>query len=257
MRDKGCYVRAAPGLFGVFDAGLQLIGNRFLKSPDTFEAAYPLRVMQCVACEMLQMREPFPVEELLPAYDWVTYIELEDHLDELAETMCALPGIGPEPVVAGVSFKDYTTLDRLTRLCVKHRWRLDLREHLLLDWVNGGHGAETLQAHLTEDAAWCIAARRGALAAAGTPANHGTQIGDAAKPAHPGKRARPTRRTAVPSGRRTGPVGTTTTGDPGAVVGSIGARSGVRSDDWKTRAATSTGKWNASREPGRAAASAH
>ena len=162
MRDKGCYVRAAPGLFGVFDAGLQLIGNRFLKSPDTFEAAYPLRVMQCVACEMLQMREPFPVEELLPAYDWVTYIELEDHLDELAETMCALPGIGPEPVVAGVSFKDYTTLDRLTRLCVKHRWRLDLREHLLLDWVNGGHGAETLQAHLTEDAAWCIAARRGA-----------------------------------------------------------------------------------------------
>ena len=162
MRDKGCYVRAAPGLFGVFDAGLQLIGNRFLKSPDTFEAAYPLRVMQCVACEMLQMREPFPAEELLPAYDWVTYIELEDHLDELAETMCALPGIGPEPVVAGVSFKDYTTLDRLTRLCVKHRWRLDLREHLLLDWVNGGHGAETLQAHLTEDAAWCIAARRGA-----------------------------------------------------------------------------------------------
>ena len=163
MSDKGFYICAAPGLLGVFDAGLQPIGNRFLKSADAPEAAYPLCVVQCAACGMLQMREPFPVEELLPVYDWVTYSEPEDHLDELAETVRALPGIGPESVVAGVSFKDDTTLDRLTRLGIKNRWRLDLREDLQLDWIHGGHGAETLQAYLTEEAARRIAARRGAV----------------------------------------------------------------------------------------------
>ena len=162
MSDKGCYICSAPGLVDVFDAGLQPIGNRFLKSADAPEAAYPLRVVQCAACGLLQMREPFPAEELLPAYDWVTYSEPEDHLDELAQTIRALPGIGPDSVVAGVSFKDDTTLDRLTRLGIKNRWRLDLREDLLLGWVHGGHGAETLQLYLTEDAARRIAARRGA-----------------------------------------------------------------------------------------------
>ena len=161
MSDKGCYICAAPGLVDVFDAGLQPIGNRFLKSPDESEAAYPLRVVQCVTCGLLQMREPFPAKELLPAYEWVTYSEPEAHLDELAETIRALPGIGPKSLVAGVSFKDDTTLDRLTRLGITNCWRLDLREDLLLDWVHGGHGAETLQAYLTEEAARRIVSYRG------------------------------------------------------------------------------------------------
>lgn len=161
MTKSDCYICAAPNLAPVFDAGLQPIGNRFLKTPAEAEAAYPLRVVQCSACGMLQMREPFPAEELLPAYDWVTYSEPEAHLDELADVIRALPGIGPQSLVAGVSFKDDTTLDRLTQRGIEHRWRLDLREDLQLDWVHGGHGAETLQAYLTEDAAHRIAARRG------------------------------------------------------------------------------------------------
>jgi hypothetical protein len=97
----------------------------------------------------------------LPAYDWVTYSEPEDHLDELADVIRALPGITPDSQIAGVSFKDDTTLDRLTRRGIARRWRLDLREDLLLDWVHGGHGAETIQAHLTESAAKRVAGRRG------------------------------------------------------------------------------------------------
>lgn len=161
MSGLTCYLCDAPGLVLVVDAGLQPIGNRFLKTPDAAEAAYPLRVVQCRGCGMLQMREPFPAHELLPAYDWVTYSEPEDHLDELADTIRALPGITPESVVAGVSFKDDTTLDRLTARGIAHRWRLDLREDLQLDWVHGGHGAETLQAYLTPEAARRIAKRRG------------------------------------------------------------------------------------------------
>lgn len=162
MTAPGCYICETPGLKLVFDAGLQPIGNRFLKSPDAPEASYPLRVVQCGHCGMLQMREPFPAEELLPAYDWVTYSEPEDHLDELADTIRALPGVNPDSLIAGVSFKDDTTLDRLTKRGIASRWRLDLREDLLLDWVHGGHGAETIQAYLTEDAARRVAARRGA-----------------------------------------------------------------------------------------------
>lgn len=158
----GCYICETPQLMPVFDAGLQPIGNRFLKTPDAAEATYRLRVVQCATCGMLQMREPFPAEELLPAYDWVTYSEPEDHLDELADAIRALPGVTPDSLIAGVSFKDDTTLDRLTRRGMRNRWRLDLRDDLLLDWVHGGHGAETIQAYLTEEAARRIAARRGA-----------------------------------------------------------------------------------------------
>lgn len=162
MSGHDCYICGGAPLAPVFDAGLQPIGNRFLASPDAPETTYPLRIVQCAACGMLQMREPFPAEALLPAYDWVTYSEPEAHLDELARVIRDLPGIGPGSVMAGVSFKDDTTLDRLTRLGIERRWRLDLREDLELDWVHGGHGAETLQAYLTAPAARRIAARRGA-----------------------------------------------------------------------------------------------
>jgi hypothetical protein len=159
---KGCYACKALPLAPVFDAGQQPIGNRFLKSPQETEATYPLRVVQCAACGLLQMREPFPAAELQPAYDWVTYSEPEDHLDELADVIRALPGITPDSVIAGVSFKDDTTLDRLERRGLTKRWRLDLRDDLELTWVHGGHGAETIQAYLTVDAARRVAAKRGA-----------------------------------------------------------------------------------------------
>ena len=161
MTRAGCYICNAPQLIMAFDAGLQPIGNRFLKSPDAAEAAYLLQVVQCQTCGMLQMRDPFPAEELLTTYDWVTYSEPEDHLDELAELILTLHGITPDSVIAGVSFKDDTTLDRLTRRGNAQRWRLDLREDLSLPWVHGGHGAETLQAYLTEEAAERVAQRRG------------------------------------------------------------------------------------------------
>ena len=159
---SGCYVCGSEKLERVFDAGLQPITNRFLKNPGDAEATYPLKVDQCPACGLMQTREPFPAAELQPAYDWVTYSEPEAHLDELADIILKLPGIGATSIAAGVSFKDDTTLDRLTNLGIENRWRLDLKTDLKLDWVHGGHGAETIQMYLTRERAAAVAAHRGA-----------------------------------------------------------------------------------------------
>ena len=158
-----CYVCGHEPLSEVFDAGLQPIGNRFLTSAEGNgeERLYPMRLDQCVRCGLLQMPEPVPARELIPPYDWVTYSEPEDHLDELADVIRALPGIGPESLAGGVSFKDDTTLRRLAERGIGRTWRLDIREDLDRPDAHGGYGAETIQIQLTPDRAARIAAARG------------------------------------------------------------------------------------------------
>ena len=158
-----CYVCGHEPLSEVFDAGLQPIGNRFLTSAEGNgeERLYPMRLDQCVRCGLLQMPEPVPARELIPPYDWVTYSEPEDHLDELADVIRALPGIGPASLAGGVSFKDDTTLRRLAERGIGRTWRLDIREDLDRPDAHGGYGAETIQIQLTPDRAARIAAARG------------------------------------------------------------------------------------------------
>ena len=66
---------------------------------------------------------------MVPPHDWITYNEPEGHLDELVDTLMALPGVGPGAVAGGVSFKDDSTLARLERKGLQ-TWRLDLHEDL-------------------------------------------------------------------------------------------------------------------------------
>lgn len=159
-----CYVCGHEPLAEVFDAGLQPIGNRFLTAagPNGDEKLYPLRLDHCVRCGLLQMPQPVPAGELVPPYDWVTYSEPEDHLDQLADVIRALPGIGPESLAGGVSFKDDTTLRRLSERGIGRTWRLDIRADLDRPDAHGGYGAETIQIELTPERAARIAERHGA-----------------------------------------------------------------------------------------------
>lgn len=56
-----------------------------------------------------------PIEAIRPRYDWLTYNEPEGHLDDLVETLGKLPGIGPASRLAGITYKDASTLERFAR----------------------------------------------------------------------------------------------------------------------------------------------
>jgi hypothetical protein len=142
--------------------GPQTVSNRFTAEAGTEEFHHPLVIGQCETTGLIQLCDPFPVEELLPVYDWITYSEPEDHLGEMVDHWGKLPGVANDSVICGVTFKDDTTLDRLATKGFSRTWRVDPAEDLGI--VEPGAGAETIQDRLTPENARKIGERRGGLA---------------------------------------------------------------------------------------------
>lgn len=141
------------------DFGGQPICNRFLAAPEEPEYLHPVVMGQCGACGLIQLSELPPASELRPRQDWITYNEPEPHLDRLADALAALPGIGPDSVACGVSFKDDSTLRRLRERGVGRTWRIEPSE---LGATAAGVGVETIQDLLSPERACALAARHGA-----------------------------------------------------------------------------------------------
>ncbi len=156
-----CFLCRGEELAPLLDVGSQPISNRFLRTPDEPEERFPIALRQCAACGLVQIDTPVPARALIPPYDWITYNEPEDHLDDLVNVLLALPGIRSGAVAVGVSFKDDSTLARLER-CGLRTWRLDLRQDLGVPDAGSGHGVETIQDRLTPHVAARIVQRRGA-----------------------------------------------------------------------------------------------
>src|SRR6266498_1949290 len=75
---------------------------------------------------------------------WLVYNEPEGHLDKLAERLTHLDGVGAGSVIAGLTYKDDSTLARLNRLGFPSTFRLDPRADLGLD--EPAAGLESVQA---------------------------------------------------------------------------------------------------------------
>jgi SAM-dependent methyltransferase len=154
-----CRICSSPELPLLLDCGPQPICNRYLRSRDEAEALFPLALHQCRACGTIQLANPVPAAELKPSFDWITYTEPEAHLDELAEIMSRLPGLTSNSVIAGVSFKDDSTIARMERKGFTRVWRVDGIADLGSDQI--AVGVETIQDRLTPQSSATIAATRG------------------------------------------------------------------------------------------------
>jgi hypothetical protein len=154
-------IRSEP-VSTLIDLGPQTVSNRFTAAAGTEEFLHPLVVGQCETTGLIQLCDPFPVAELLPVYDWITYSEPEDHLDEMVDHLCQLPGVASDSVICGVTFKDDTTLDRFAARGFTRTWRVDPAEDLGI--AEPGAGAETIQDRLTPENARKIVERRGGQA---------------------------------------------------------------------------------------------
>ncbi len=154
---RACFLCRSAALSPVIDIGPQPIGNRYLKKQDDPEEHFPIALLQCSTCGLVQIEAPVPASALRPPYDWITYNEPEPHLDGLVDILMTLPGIAPGAVAGGVSFKDDSTLARLEKKGLD-RWRLDPAADLGIH--ESGTGVETIQDRLTPSVSDAVVRRR-------------------------------------------------------------------------------------------------
>lgn len=159
MVSSRCRFCAEERLHSLLDFGAQPLTNRYLTAPREMEFLFPLGIAQCSGCGVVQLAHVPDPAELRSRFPWITYNEPESHLDDVAARIMRLPGVGPASIVAGLSYKDDTTLGRLERLGLGNAWRVDLAADLGAD--EPGAGLETLQASLTRRSAESLVARYG------------------------------------------------------------------------------------------------
>jgi len=129
----------------LLNVGLHPVSNRYLRSRFDEEVMYPLIIGQDKKSGVIYLITPFPPQELIPRFDWISYNEPEPHLDHTVDFLCRLEGVSEKSVVGGITFKDDSTLLRFARRGFK-TWRVDIHDDLNI--VEKGAGAESIQAAL-------------------------------------------------------------------------------------------------------------
>ena len=156
-----CLICRSEQVETLLDFGPQAVSSHFTKTPDAGAIEHDLAFGVCKACGVMQLAKPFPYRDLVRPYDWITYREPESHLDAVVERICSIPGITAQARVAGITFKDKTTLERLRRRGFNHIWSLDAIDDLGATDANAD--IESIQALLTPERAAEVARKRGAV----------------------------------------------------------------------------------------------
>ena len=109
----GCLVgRVAP----LLAFGRQPPSNDYRLAGAADAAAHPLSLGQCSDCALIQLDDPMPPDMVRSRFPWLTYNEPEDHLDRLTARVSRLAGIGVGSSAMGLTYKDDTTLARLSSM---------------------------------------------------------------------------------------------------------------------------------------------
>jgi hypothetical protein len=138
--------------------GKQPVSSHFLPSPDTRTVEHDVTLALCPACGVVQMAQPFPFRDLVPSHSWVTYREPETHLDKVVDTVRRLVEPSERTVVAGLTFKDKTSIERF-RAKVSRIWSVDPADDLGTTDPNAN--IESVHGLLTPEASSAIARKRG------------------------------------------------------------------------------------------------
>lgn len=142
------------------DFGLQPVSNRFL-NPNSLQDAprFPLQLRVDLNTGLIFQGKLFPLEEVKPRFEWLTCFEPEDHLDDLVKEIIDLRGVTKNSVFGGYSFKDDSTLRRLTQQGYVKNWRIDPVEDLGV--LDPCANVETYQSALSQEKAKEIIKRHG------------------------------------------------------------------------------------------------
>lgn len=149
-------------LIPVLDLGRQALSNRLPETATESTFSWPMCLVQCTTCGVLQLQDPPPVDEMRPRYDWLRYNEPEAHLDACAAALVAQLKARKalaDVRVLGVSYKDETFLERLRQMGCGDVVSLDPVRHMGLG--PACIGTESLQAEIHDRMAPAVVAKLG------------------------------------------------------------------------------------------------
>jgi hypothetical protein len=149
--DVACTLCSNMNLKTMIDFGLQPPTNRFVPAEmgKQHEETHPLALGYCEDCGTAQLTARMPVDVVRPRYSWLSYNEPEGHLDDVAEQLAALPTMGPESRILGLTYKDQSTLNRLAKLDLSQSACISEQD---FGFSSGFFGLETIQQLLRDSA---------------------------------------------------------------------------------------------------------
>jgi hypothetical protein len=157
-----CLVCRSEVLERGLDLGPHPVSSFFLVERDASETRFDLALGQCGECGTIQLIDPVRHDALVPPYDWLFAREPEDHLDQVVEQLAAMPGVDPDSVIAGLTAKDDTTIERFRRRGFERVWRVSPTADLGV--TNPAAGVETVQKLTTAERMREVASRHGGAA---------------------------------------------------------------------------------------------
>jgi hypothetical protein len=147
--NKNCQVCGSKEVKVLLDFGLQPICNRFSSSPYEEDYYHPLILAQCQNCNLIQLTDPVPVDEIVPRVEWLKYNEPEEHLDDLANIVSTLEEMPEKPIACGITYKDDSLLKLLEERSFGKTWRIEPEQDLGI--IQKGVAGETIIPKLTTD----------------------------------------------------------------------------------------------------------
>ena len=118
------------------------------KNKNEQDRKFRLEIGICKKCDLVQLNKLFPVKELKPKYNWINYNEPEEHLDELVNKLKSLKNIKKNSIIAGVSYKEISTLKRFNRAGFNKTWHLNMKKDL--DISDPKSNLETIQEKISK-----------------------------------------------------------------------------------------------------------
>ncbi|MCR9219892.1 MAG: class I SAM-dependent methyltransferase [Alphaproteobacteria bacterium] len=152
-----CLICEDKLLDDTLDVGEHPVSSFLRDDPTAPEARVALALGQCGRCGVIQLRQPVSYEKLVPPA-FIAAREPEEHLDEVVEKILETFELGPESIVAGLTYKDDTTLERFERKGVKRTWRAHLSD---FEIDNPAANIETVQIRTTPERMAAVAAKYG------------------------------------------------------------------------------------------------
>ena len=156
MKNK-CLLCGDSDIFELIDLGLQPVSTHFSTSSACHSKKNKLVLSVCKSCTIIQIKDAFPYPDLLPIFPWISYKEPEDHLDTLVDKIQLFTNNNIS--IAGISFKDKSTIDRFNSRGFKNTWILDIQNDLYIK--NKNASIETIQEFLSKESSKEIAKKRG------------------------------------------------------------------------------------------------
>lgn len=143
----------------LIDFGPQPLTNRFIGRDGGADETHLLQLGISQRHRIVQQLDPATPDTIRARFSWIKYNEAEDHLDDLVARLVQLPGVTPNSPVVGLTYKDTSTLTRLSKHAFRSVRGIDAQRDL--DCREPNSGLETIQHRVTATWADLFSAHHG------------------------------------------------------------------------------------------------